>query len=504
MMNLPSIQFYIEPREYQLEGIRRCFEKKQFALFFEQGTGKTLTAINALRLFYKEQRRVLPTLILCPLIVVENWRREIEANAGQAFASRVQCLTGTAAQRRKQWARAKALDKRVFITNIEAVNTSLWQEVLSRHSWFALVIDECHKFKSHESKRTERLIGVADRIPVKLLLTGTPVTKDAMDLWAQFRILRRGLVDENFYAWREVFFEDINRGMPSNIYFPDWQLKQRTSETLKDIIKQNSMRVLKRSVMRHLPPLVNQNVYVELNAEQRKRYNEMESHFITYLNDAAMTAETALTRLLRLQQLLAGLFKSETGEEHNIESEKYRALEELLLDLCCSKQDFLALDGGVAQQNKVIVWTCFTHPYERIKAICTKLRLDYRLMIGGMNQAERQKGVDDFNTDPSVRVMIANPQAGGVGIGLQSANYAIYFAKSFNLEHYLQSAARNHRGGSEQHDCVTHIHILAKDTIDEDVSAALLRKTKTSEALIDERKDNSDFINELRQKYATR
>jgi len=84
-------------------------------------------------------------------------------------------------------------------------------------------------------------------------------------------------------------------------------------------------------------------------------------------------------------------------------------------------------------------------------------------------------------------VIIANPAAGGVGISLIQASYAIYYSKGFSLEADLQSEARNHRGGSEMHEKITRIDLVARGTIDEVVNEALKSKLNVAEQILEKR-----------------
>lgn len=456
------MEYKIQPWPHQAQAIELARARRHFALFFEMGCGKTLTAINIMRWKFQAQREILPTLILCPLIVVENWRREIEANTGQKVQSAVQCLTGTRKKREKQFALA---NKQIFVTNLDTINTEFWKEIC-RRQWSMLIVDESHKFKSPTAERTKKLIKFADRVQEKIIMTGSPILNSAMDVWAQIRLLSPSIFDENFYVFRNRYFYDHNAGMPTNKYYPDWRPRPNAHEELRQIVAAHSMRVTKAEVLTSLPPLVRQSVFVELTAEQMRLYREMEESFITYLNGEACVAEVALTRLLRLQQLIVGIVRVESGEVRRIATPKTTALAELVSDLC--------------PQNKVIVWTNFVDTYQDVARVFEEQGLRYTMLRGGQGQNERQEAIDAFNRERGVSGIIANQQAGGVGIGLQAASYSLYYSKTFNLEHDQQSEARNHRGGSEIHEHVTRIDIVAQNTVDDDVTTALRNKTELS------------------------
>ena len=326
-----------------------------------------------------------------------------------------------------------------------------------------LIVDEAHKCKSIESKRTKFVIELADKAQHKLILTGTPILNSGMDIWAQYRVLDGGeTFDRNFYAFRARWFEDKNAGMPSHKHFPDWRPRPGTYAAFNDLIYRKATRVLKKDCL-DLPPLVRQRLEVELAPDQARMVREMERDFVTYLKDKACVAQIALTKGLRLQQMVSGFFVDEQGEEHTYKKNpRMDALGELLAD--------------VAPAHKVIVWTNFRASYEPILELCKKLKLPAVSLYGGMTDKRRQESIDNFQTEKDVRVMVANPAAGGVGVTLTAASYMVYYSRGFHLEHDLQSEARCHRGGSEIFERITRIDIVAEGTIDEVILDALARK----------------------------
>lgn len=461
---------------HQKEAVMRYYErlregKKYFALFLEQGTGKTATSIAILRLIWRMHKEPKRTLILCPLIVVKNWSREIAKFTPEAVSREVVVLEGDKKKRIRTL--EENLDKNIFITNLDVLNTHFWQKHLSKMRFDVLIFDESQKIKSHNSKRSKELRKVSDTIPYKIILSGTPILNSMMDIWGQFRVLDRNILPENFFVFRSKFFTDKNSGMPKYKHFPDWQPKGESYGVLERIISENSIRKTKEEVL-DLPPLVRQQVYVPLTSEQKKVYKQMSQEFIAFLDDEACVAEIALTKLLRLMQICCGLFRVDDSGYKRVATKKISALHELLED--------------IAPHHKVIVWANFAENYKDIAGVCDSLGLAYRMITGGQNAQERQQGIDDFQTDDSVRVMIANQSAGGVGVNLTAASYMIYFGRNFSLNDDLQSEARAHRGGSEVHESITRIDIITEDTVEEEVTAALRGKKKLAELLLDIRR----------------
>jgi SNF2 family DNA or RNA helicase len=256
--------------------------------------------------------------------------------------------------------------------------------------------------------------------------------------------------------------------MPKQRYFPDWQIKPGAENEIHSILNRHSMRVLKKDCL-DLPPLVRQTIYCELTDGLAGHYRELEEDFITFINGEACVAELAITKLLRLQQVCNGIIPTESGIQRK-DCAKLAVLFELLEEL--------------TPDHKVIVWSNFIPTYDDITDCFNALGLRYGVIRGGQNSVDRQSAIDAFNQDASVRVILANQQAGGVGIGLQAADYMIYYSKNFSLEQDLQSEARAHRGGSEIHEKITRIDLVTKGTVEEDVTAALASKLSNSELIL--------------------
>jgi hypothetical protein len=342
----------------------------------------------------------------------------------------------------------------------------LYDLEVSGHPSFSVegvLVHNSQRCKEIKAKRTKLAIELADTARHKFILTGTPILNTPMDIWAQFRILDGGeTFDRNFYAFRARYFYDKNANMPAHIRFPAWEPLPGLDKVFHEKIYAKASRVLKKDCL-DLPPIVRQRLDVELSDEQRRLYDTMKKDFIAFLDDKACVARTALTKGLRLQQLVSGIFSDEDGGEHALKSNpRLNALSDCL--------------ESIHTEHKSIVWVSFRRSYDECLSVCRDLGVNAVTLVGGMTDKARQEAIDSFQNDPSVRVMIANPAAGGVGVTLTAASYMIYYSRDFSLENDLQSEARCHRGGSEAHEKITRIDIVAPGTIDEVILEALERK----------------------------
>lgn len=469
------MDFLVQPWAHQMTAISRASRSDHFAFLFEPGTGKTCACINTLRGKYAQHGRLLKTIILAPPIVLENWKREWKMHS-KVDQRHITVLHGPQ-KKRVQLFKENSTGPHIFITNYESL---LMEDLLNSFLHWgveALVLDESHKCKNPTSKRTKAARLIAKQARYKYILSGTAVLNSPLDIFPQFQILCGGFPTEdgryhiqNFFEFRAKYMYDKNAGMPKDRYFPDWQIKQGSLDEINRIIHQHGMRIKKEECL-DLPPLVRQTILVPLNSAQQKHYEEMKNDFITYLGDKACVAELAITKALRLQQIVSGYMALDDGTQKKIgPTPRQEALKELLEEL--------------TPDHKVLVWAVFKENYEQIKRVCDELSIRYVEVHGGVADGAKRSAVDTFNTDPEVRVFLGHPGSGGIGINLVSASYAIFFSRNFSLEQDLQAEARNYRGGSEIHEKITRIDLVAPGTIDELILKRLSQKVRISEAVL--------------------
>lgn len=437
----------------------------------DAGTGKTLSVLRILEEKIKKEGRLLRTLVLTPSVVIETWRREI-LKYTDIPKTHVITLTGNMGERAFEYNNNPW--PAIFITNYEALYSSQFVLTLKKSDLEVMILDESHRIKNSKAKRTKRCLELSEKasLKYKYILTGTAVLNTPMDLFTQFKFLagEKAFGTTNPYIFRSWHFDDMNRArVGTHSYFPNFVLRPGHEKIIAEQIAPISMRV-KKSEALDLPPLIRQTVFCELNDAQKKAYKEMKKDFLTFLGEKACTASIALIKALRLQQIVSGFIRFEDESIKSFDdSPRLAALYELLEDL--------------TPDHKVIVWSVFKENYTQIKKVCVELKVETAEVHGGISDKDAE--VQRFNTDPNIKVMIAHPGAGGIGINLIPASYSIWFSRNFSLEQDIQATARNYRGGSEIHSKVTRIDLVAKDTIDEVILDVIKEKTENSDALLD-------------------
>lgn len=486
------MDFKVKPWAHQLEGIRRALPQKSYGFFYEQGTGKTGTIINTLRYKFQEAGKILPTVIYGPPIIVENWCDEWQMHSKLSKYDVVP-LVGSGEKRLNTFTKG-AYDKngnaltKVFVTNYESLLMKPLMSAIKKWEPKALVFDECHRLKNYKAKRSKEADTLANPIatprPLVYLSSGTPILNSPMDIFQQYLIMDGGKTfGRNFFAFRGKYFRDRNSGMPKDRYFPKWEVMTTEKDgfdalgEISRLLALSSMRVLAKDCL-DLPPEIDQIIKVGMTPDQSRMYKEMKNEFITFLGDKACTANIALTKALRLMQIASGFVsvKSQDEEEngpvlHSIkETPKTQALKAMLEDL--------------TPNHKVLVWAVWKENYGQIRQVCEELGIESVEVHGGISPNKKQEAIFDFKNDPKKRVYIGHPGSGGIGVNLVVAPYDITYSRTFSLEYWSQARKRNHRGGSEIHEKVTHYNLVCENTIDELVVKKLALKIEIGDKML--------------------
>lgn len=463
--------------DHQGRAVDKSMEDKRkcLALLFDPGTGKTFTTIAIILEKWNRDGHGSPVLIFCPPVVIENWRREWMRFAGLA-ENRILPLVGSQKERIKLL--EKPFPASVFITNYESLIMddlfAVMKDYFGRYKpgTSTLVLDESHKVKDIKSKRTKRVIELSDTFDHKYILTGTPVLKSYLDVFTQFRVLDKNIFGTNYFSFRGKYFYDKNSGMPSHKHFPDFRMHEFGEKEIKRLVDENSCFAKKEDCL-DLPPLVKVRVEVELGKEQRRVYDSMKKDFLAVIGDRVALAELVVTNRIRMLQIVSGHIKVQNDDGTTTalqikDNPRKDALKQLLEDL--------------TPAHKVIVWAVYRDNYQDIREVCDSLGIKYVEITG--DTVDKQGSVDEFTNDPDCRVCIGHPGAGGIGINITAASYSIYYSRTDSLEHDVQSEARNYRGGSEIHEKVTRIDLVAPGTIDDLVLKNLAAKQVLSDNIL--------------------
>lgn len=460
------MEFLVPPWEHQKLAIEAARERDYFALFFEQGTGKTSTLINILREKFQDETKPFRTLILCPPIVIENWKREFLLYS-RVPEEKLFCLTGNALSRLKRIGAEDA----IYITNYQTLLMDAVYKKLLAFNFKAVVLDESHKIKTYNSKTTKKALVLGSQAQYRYCLSGTPILNTANDIFPQAQFLDRGLTfGTNYFHFRSEYFVDFNQNMPRHVYFPNWKMKPGSTWRINEAIRPFSRRVLKADCL-DLPPLIRQRIDCPLTDEQAKVYHQLEKEFVAELGNGQVITDLELTKGLRLQQIVSGYVPNEQGVIHEFRpNPRLEAVRDLLE----------ALAGG----HKILIWASFRQNFQQLSQLVTSLGIPFVSVHGQIPPVQQREYIERFELHCPTRVLIGHPRSCGIGVNLTAADYSIFFSRGFSLEDDLQAEARNYRGGSERHQSIVRIDLTTPNTIDEVILTALAAKQSLSDAIL--------------------
>ena len=471
-------KFKTKPYAHQLTALEKSWNKETYAYFMEMGTGKTKVLIDNLAMLY-DKGKVDGALIIAPKGVIGTWyNQEIPTHLPDHIESVSVLWQALITKKQKE-----SLDclfeteekLHILIMNVEALSTpkgtQFASKFLSCHRAM-VAIDESTTIKNSSAKRTKNILSLAKSAKYRRIMTGSPVTKNPLDLYSQCEFLDPWLLNfQSFYAFRNRYAEmkTINaRGRSIQVvnYF-------KNIGELSDKLKGFSYRVLKEDCL-DLPDKIYVKRNIALTAEQLKLYKQMKSTALAMLNGKVTSTVTVLTQLMRLHQITCGHFTADDGSTQLVKNNRVNELMDVLEEI----------------EGKAIIWANYQHDISEIKKSITD-KYDSGSVVdyyGLTPQDERQDNIKKFQNDPECRFLIGTPQTGGYGITLTAASNVIYYSNGYDLEKRLQSEDRAHRIGQKK--AVTYVDLITEDTVDEKIVKALRKKINiASEVLGEELRD---------------
>ena len=473
-----NYKFKTKPYAHQLTALEKSWNKENFAYFMEMGTGKTKVLIDNLAMLY-DKGKIDSALIVAPKGVVKTWYEQELPNHLPTHIENTLVLWQSnitkTQQEKLDTLFENSGDLRILIQNVEAFSTEKgvkFAESFLNSRRCLMAIDESTTIKTPTAQRTKNIISLGKHARYRRILTGSPITKNPLDLYTHCEFLDPWLLDfASYYSFRNRYAEMKTmhvRGRSIQVVKEFRHLGE-----LSDTVKQFSYRVLKEDCL-DLPPKNFIKRHITLTLEQQKVYKQMKEHALAILNGKTTTTMTVLTQLMRLHQITCGHFTADDGSVQSVKSNRMSELMSILEEI----------DG------KAIIWANYQRDIENIVNDITKKYgpesvVDY---YGLTPQEDRQDNIRKFQNDPECRFLIGTPQTGGYGITLTQANTVIYYSNGYDLEKRLQSEDRAHRIGQKK--TVTYIDLICEDTIDEKIVKALRDKINiASEVMGEELKD---------------
>lgn len=461
---------------HQRQAFHFALRQEAAALWVGMGGGKTRVAYLLAHAW--ECRRVL---VVCPRSVLDDddvWKREERRWLGRHFevGGRVYRRDGKPKARPSVPDRVRQLEKdearadargRPFVA--VAPVDSFWRGDLAdwilAREWDLVVFDEIHRLKAPGGKAAKFAARVRARARRRLGLSGTLLAHSRLDGYSVLRCLDPAIFGTNYSRFKARYAVTVPLpNAPRAEKVVGWQNEDEFDRKLHSV---TYVWEKDREALGLAEPVFLER-RVRLGPETRRVYDELDLELIADVGSGVVTAANAMVRLLRLQQVCSGVVTLADGAKHRLGGEKAGLLAEVLEDL--------------PQAEPVVVFCRFHGDLDSVLEVAERQ---------GRRPAElsgRTHGGLDLWKAGAADVLAVQIQAGGTGIDLSRAAYGIYFSVGFSLVDYDQSMSRIDRPPAEdapaRSSAPTFVRLVAADTVDEEVYAALDSRRDAIEAVV--------------------
>lgn len=431
----------IELRDYQKSIVDEEIKRHNVLVVAPMGAGKTMATLHAIATLI-DREGVKNVLIIAPLrVAMTVWVQEAAAcgvdlniHYCKRFDDIHHCLITPAKHRIVV----------TSVTRIAEVPNGIWDMV---------VVDESTMFGNKSSQRSKEARRIMNRVPRRLLLTGTPIHGGYEKLWHQIFLLDGGkALGSNLTVFRNKYMQ-VKYQVQGVVTV--YEVNPSKIPEIHENIK-NLVHIVQDCVT--LPDILYKNIPIQLPRKVENLYDEFERESIAEFGDfygdpAKLVSFSSSARGIKLRQIASGMaYKTEDRAEWAVlHLEKLNAAKEIVENV----------------ERGVLIVYAFQSELAELK----KEFKNARLLVSAQDIADWNAGLID--------VALVHPASIGHGLNLQhGGNTIIWFTLTYDAELYAQVNKRLHRSG--QKDVVSVIHLLASGTIDEKVLKVLQKKENLS------------------------
>ena len=489
-----------ELRSYQQDGVNWLAFLNRYHLHGilcdDMGLGKTLQTLCIVASDHHMRReeyarshapeyRPLPSLIICPPTLSGHWQQEIKQYA--PFLTSV-AYVGPPSVRK---AVRNQLDKvDIVITSYEVCRND--NDVFTPINWNYCVLDEGHLIKNPKAKNTVAVKQILSNH--RLILSGTPIQNNVLELWSLFDFLMPG-----FLGTEKVFHDRFAKPIAASRNAKSSSKEQEAGalaiESLHKQVLPFLLRRLKEEVLNDLPPKILQNYYCDLSDLQKRLFEdffkkekktvegslgegtkEAKQHIFQALqymrklcNSPALVVKEGHKDYASLQKQLATTHSNLRDVAH---APKLSALRDLLVDcgIGVAEEPGNISSANYVSQHRALI---FCQMKEMLDMVATEVlgkllpSVQYLRLDGNVEATKRQNIVNQFNTDPSYDCLLLTTSVGGLGLNLTGADTVIFVEHDWNPQKDIQAMDRAHRIGQKK--VVNVYRLITRGTVEEKI-----------------------------------
>ena len=440
-----------ELRNYQKVGLNWMNFLQEFGwggiLADDMGLGKTLQVITIIA--QMAEKRKVRVLIVAPTTLLFNWKNELEK-----FAPSLDYFI----HHGDRYDKVEDLEAHsIVLTSYGLVVNDL--ELLKQLEFDLIVADESQAIKNVSSLRYKSIIKLKGKL--KLAMTGTPIENGIAELYAHMNFVNPGFF-RTFSGFKDQYLKELRNGNPE------------TMEDLRKKIQPFVLRRTKEEVLTELPDKIEEYLYCEMGASQKKIYEAYRNEYREFLQGkfqeegANQSKMFVLEGLTKLRQICDS--PSLISQENGVNSAKI----DLLVEHIQEKT------GG----HKILIFSQFVKMLQLVKSELTSKNISFSYLDGKSSQKDRENSVNQFQQDSSIRVFLISLKAGGTGLNLTAADYVYILDPWWNPAVENQAIDRCYRMG--QNKKVVAYRMICKDTVEEKIMEMQKSKLKLAKEVISE------------------
>ncbi|XP_077281095.1 histone acetyltransferase 1 [Temnothorax americanus] len=520
--NIPDTELPIpvaaELRSYQQQGLNWLNFLNRYhlhgVLCDDMGLGKTLQTLCILALDHHRNPQAPTSLVICPPTLTGHWVYEAEKFFKAKDLSVIQ-YAGTPQDREKL--RPRVPHHKLVVASYDIVRKDI--EFFETHQWNYCVLDEGHiikNCKTKSAKATKRL-----HANHRLILSGTPVQNDVLELWSLFDFLMPGFLgsEKQFAAKysRPILACREPKAGPKDQEAGALAMEALHRQVLPFLLRRN-----KEDVLQDLPPKITQDYYCDLSPLQRILYEDFRTRHSTLANSSSSSNDSQSShvfealRYLRnvcnhpklvlsqghpLYRTVCDMLKQQQSTLAEIEhGAKLLALKQLLLDcgigqpqqtrkfsvaISLTTESAHSQEQQLVSQHRALIFCQLKAMLDIVEEDLLRTHLPtvtYLRLDGSVPAAQRHSVVARFNADPSIDVLLLTTQVGGLGLNLTGADTVIFVEHDWNPMKDLQAMDRAHRIGQKK--VVNVYRLITRSTVEEKIMGLQKFKLLTANTII--------------------
>ncbi len=432
--------------QHQTEGINLAKKHNRWLYAWDTGTGKTLLGLALIK------QRQVKTLVVAPKILLRDaWL----GDARKFYPELAQQITDWHSIKNKRDKFMQLHSAAVLLINYESLLQN--PDILTDYGFDMLILDESQKIKNYKARITKLILKSAINYSYIYLLSGTPAPNNDLEYYAQLRLLMPETVTNSWFKFRQEWF------IPADRMGWKWRVNPKLRNDFKKLIASVSSVVKKEDVL-DLHGQFFRYVEYPMSPTELKAYNTMKSSLLIEIDEERISAHQAVTKLMKLRQLLSGFAISDTGNVKEVGNSKLKTLKQ-----------FLELNPT----EQYIIWTQYTHEAHQIKQM---LKNDCALLIGETPDKERYANIKAFR-ERKVKYLVAHPKTIGHGTTFTNVNKAIYYSMSYSWEEFKQSQDRIYRYGQDK-PVIYYVLLSEKKLLDWAIYKALEKKKVNADDIL--------------------